>query len=108
MVWDSHEYYGQQPDGLCCLGKKPLKLLNIPLDAGMSIGVVLVWVELIMMLLIMLFVPRELAASFIGFAIGESLGASALRIAGGIFTKIADIGSDLMKIVFKIKEDFLY
>lgn len=88
------------------LEKKPLKLLNIPLDAGMSIGVVLVCVELIMMLLIMLFVPRELAgASFIGFAIGESLGASALRIAGGIFTKIADIGSDLMKIVFKIKED---
>lgn len=88
------------------LEKKPLKLLNIPLDAGMSIGVLLICVELIMMLFIMLFVPRHLAgASFIGFAIGESLGASALRIAGGIFTKIADIGSDLMKIVFKIKED---
>lgn len=88
------------------LEKKPLKLLNIPLDAGMSIGVLLICVELIMMLIIMLFVPRQLAgASFIGFAIGESLGASALRIAGGIFTKIADIGSDLMKIVFKIKED---
>lgn len=88
------------------LEKKPLKLLNIALDAGMSIGVVLVCVELIMMLIILLFVPRELAgASFIGFAIGESLGASALRIAGGIFTKIADIGSDLMKIVFGIKED---
>lgn len=72
----------------------------------MSIGVLLVCVELIMMLIILLFVPRELAgASFIGFAIGESLGASALRIAGGIFTKIADIGSDLMKIVFGIKED---
>lgn len=88
------------------LRKKPLQLLNIPLDAGMSIGVLLICVELIMMLFILLFVPRDLAgASFIGFAIGESLGASALRIAGGIFTKIADIGSDLMKIVFKIKED---
>jgi len=88
------------------LKRKPLQLLNIPLDAGMSIGVVLICVELIMMLIILLFVPRELAgASFIGFAIGESLGASALRIAGGIFTKIADIGSDLMKVIFKIKED---
>jgi K(+)-stimulated pyrophosphate-energized sodium pump len=88
------------------LERKPIKLLNIPLDAGMSIGVVLVSLELIMMLIILLFVPREYAgASFVGFAIGESLGASALRIAGGIFTKIADIGSDLMKIVFKIKED---
>lgn len=85
---------------------KPIKLLNIPLDAGMSIGVMLVCVELIMMLIILLFIPRMYAgACFIGFAIGESLGASALRIAGGIFTKIADIGSDLMKIVFKIKED---
>ncbi|HHV76377.1 MAG TPA: sodium-translocating pyrophosphatase [Syntrophothermus lipocalidus] len=88
------------------LERKPLKVLNIALDAGMSIGVLLVCVELIMMLIILLFVPRELAgASFIGFAVGESLGASALRIAGGIFTKIADIGSDLMKIVFGIKED---
>lgn len=88
------------------LERKPIKLLNIPLDAGMSIGVMLICVELIMMLIILLFVPREYAgASFIGFAVGESLGASALRIAGGIFTKIADIGSDLMKIVFKIKED---
>lgn len=88
------------------LEKKPLKVLNIALDAGMSIGVLLVCVELIMMLIILLLVPREIAgASFIGFAIGESLGASALRIAGGIFTKIADIGSDLMKIVFGIKED---
>ena len=85
---------------------KPLKLLNIPLDAGISIGVLLICVELFMMLVILLFVPRDLAgASFIGFAVGESLGASALRIAGGIFTKIADIGSDLMKIVFKIGED---
>ncbi|MCI0449015.1 MAG: sodium-translocating pyrophosphatase [Chlorobi bacterium] len=88
------------------LERKPIKLLKIPLDAGMSIGVMLICVELIMMLIILLYVPREYAgASFIGFAIGESLGASALRIAGGIFTKIADIGSDLMKIVFKIKED---
>ncbi|MCX6247956.1 MAG: sodium-translocating pyrophosphatase [Bacteroidetes bacterium] len=88
------------------LERKPIKLLNIPLDSGMSIGVMLICVELIMMLIILLFVPRNLAgASFIGFAIGESLGASALRIAGGIFTKIADIGSDLMKVVFKIKED---
>ncbi len=88
------------------LERKPLKLLNIPLNAGMSIGVALICVELIMMLVILLFVPREYAgASFIGFAIGESLGASALRIAGGIFTKIADIGSDLMKVVFGIKED---
>lgn len=88
------------------LEKKPLKLLNIPLDAGMSIGVLLVSVELIMMLFILLVVPRNLAgACFVGFAVGESLGASALRIAGGIFTKIADIGSDLMKIAFKIKED---
>ena len=90
----------------CALETKPLKLLNIALDAGMSIGVLLVCVELIMMLIILLFVPRGLAgASFVGFAIGESLGASALRIAGGIFTKIADIGSDLMKIAFGIKED---
>jgi K(+)-stimulated pyrophosphate-energized sodium pump len=88
------------------LETKPLKLLNIALDAGMSIGVLLVCVELIMMLIILLWVPKDLAgASLIGFAIGESLGASALRIAGGIFTKIADIGSDLMKIVFGIKED---
>ncbi len=88
------------------LERKPIKLLNIPLSAGMSIGVVLICVELIMMLVILMFVPGKYAgASFIGFAIGESLGASALRIAGGIFTKIADIGSDLMKVVFKIGED---
>jgi K(+)-stimulated pyrophosphate-energized sodium pump len=85
---------------------KPIKLLDIPLTAGMSIGVLLVCVELIMMLVILIFMPREVAgSSFVGFAIGESLGASALRICGGIFTKIADIGSDLMKIVFDIKED---
>ena len=84
----------------------PLNVLNIPLKAGMSIGVCLVSVELILMLTILLFVPGEIAgACFIGFAIGESLGASALRVAGGIFTKIADIGSDLMKIQFGIKED---
>lgn len=88
------------------LKKNPLSLLNIPLNAGMSIGVMLISLELIMMLVILLLMPGELAgACFIGFAIGESLGASALRIAGGIFTKIADIGSDLMKVVFKIGED---
>ena len=79
---------------------------DIPLQAGMSIGMLLVSVELLIMLFILLFVPGDLAGPcFIGFAIGESLGAAALRVAGGIFTKIADIGSDLMKIVFKIKED---
>src|ERR1041385_6700990 len=79
---------------------------DIPLQAGMSIGMLLVSVELLIMLFILLFIPGDLAGScFIGFAIGESLGAAALRVAGGIFTKIADIGSDLMKIVFKIKED---
>lgn len=88
------------------LRSKPLNCLNIPLRAGMSIGVLLVSIELILMLVILLFVPGKLAgACFIGFAIGESLGASALRVAGGIFTKIADIGSDLMKIQFGIKED---
>lgn len=88
------------------LERKPIKLLNIPLNAGMSIGVVLISLELIMMLIILMFVPGKYAgASFIGFAIGESLGASVLRIAGGIFTKIADIGSDLMKVIFKIGED---
>ena len=88
------------------LRRRPLDLLNIPLRAGMSIGIVLICVELVLMLVILLFMPESLAGScFIGFAIGESLGASALRIAGGIFTKIADIGSDLMKVVFKIGED---
>jgi len=85
---------------------KPYPLFAIPLKAGMSIGMLLISVELLIMLFILLFVPRDYAGPcFIGFAIGESLGAAALRIAGGIFTKIADIGSDLMKIVFKIKED---
>jgi K(+)-stimulated pyrophosphate-energized sodium pump len=85
---------------------KPYAIYHTPLEAGMSIGMMLISVELLMMLLILLFVPGDYAGPcFIGFAIGESLGAAALRIAGGIFTKIADIGSDLMKIVFKIKED---
>ena len=85
---------------------KPFPCYEIPLQAGMSIGMLLISVELLIMLFILLFVPGELAGPcFIGFAIGESLGAAALRVAGGIFTKIADIGSDLMKIVFKIKED---
>jgi K(+)-stimulated pyrophosphate-energized sodium pump len=85
---------------------KPYAIMAIPLKAGMSIGMLLISVELLIMLFILLFVPRDYAGPcFIGFAIGESLGAAALRIAGGIFTKIADIGADLMKIVFKIKED---
>jgi len=85
---------------------KPYPCQAIPMKAGISVGMVLISVELFMMLFLMLFLPGSIAgACFIGFAIGESLGASALRIAGGIFTKIADIGSDLMKIVFKIKED---
>ena len=85
---------------------KPYPIYHTPLEAGMSIGMMLISVELLMMLFILLFIPGDYAGPcFIGFAIGESLGAAALRIAGGIFTKIADIGSDLMKIVFKIKED---
>jgi K(+)-stimulated pyrophosphate-energized sodium pump len=88
------------------LSGKPFPCHDIPTKAGMSIGMLLVSVELIMMLFILLFIPGNYAGPcFIGFAIGESLGAAALRVAGGIFTKIADIGSDLMKIVFKIKED---
>ncbi|HEX8711653.1 MAG TPA: sodium/proton-translocating pyrophosphatase, partial [Terracidiphilus sp.] len=88
------------------LSGKPYPIWQIPLRAGMSIGMMLVSVELLMMLIILLFIPRDYAGPcFIGFAIGESLGAAALRIAGGIFTKIADIGSDLMKIIFRIKED---
>jgi K(+)-stimulated pyrophosphate-energized sodium pump len=88
------------------LGGKPFPVYRIPVRSGMSVGMMLISVELLMMLVILLFVPGDYAGPcFIGFAIGESLGAAALRIAGGIFTKIADIGSDLMKIVFKIKED---
>jgi K(+)-stimulated pyrophosphate-energized sodium pump len=85
---------------------KPWEVVDIPLRAGMSIGLFLISLELVMMVVILLFVPRNIVGyCFLGFAIGESLGASALRIAGGIFTKIADIGSDLMKIVFKVDED---
>ncbi len=88
------------------LAGKPWDVVNIPLRAGMSVGLFLISLELVMMVIILLFVPRNIVGyCFLGFAIGESLGASALRIAGGIFTKIADIGSDLMKIVFKVKED---
>ena len=98
--------YANSRMAFASLRRKPLDLLNIPLRAGMSIGIVLICIELVLMLVILLFMPEQLAGScFIGFAIGESLGASALRIAGGIFTKIADIGSDLMKVVFKIGED---
>ena len=98
--------YANSRTAFAALRGRPLPLHQIPLKSGMSIGMVLISVELFMMLAIMLFLPAEIAGScFIGFAIGESLGASALRIAGGIFTKIADIGSDLMKIVFRIKED---
>src|SRR5207302_7322872 len=84
----------------------PWYVVSIPLRAGMSIGLYLISLELVMMVIILLFLPRHIVGiCFLGFAIGESLGASALRIAGGIFTKIADIGSDLMKIVFKVNED---
>ncbi|MCQ2264426.1 MAG: sodium-translocating pyrophosphatase [Bacteroidales bacterium] len=85
---------------------KPWNVVSLPLQSGMSVGLLLITIELIMMLIILLFIPAESAgACLIGFAIGESLGASALRIAGGIFTKIVDIGSDLMKVIFKIGED---
>src|SRR3954468_6086357 len=85
---------------------KPYPIYAIPLQAGMSIGMMLISVELFIMLCILLFIPGDYAGScFIGFAVGESLGAAALRVAGGIFTKIADIGADLMKIVFKVEED---
>ena len=98
--------YANSRAAFASLAGKPWPAFNIPLQAGMSIGMMLISVELMMMLLILLFIPGDYAgACFIGFAIGESLGAAALRIAGGIFTKIADIGSDLMKIVFNIKED---
>ncbi|MBI4814906.1 MAG: sodium-translocating pyrophosphatase [Deltaproteobacteria bacterium] len=98
--------YANSRTAFASLRGKPYPVYAIPLKAGMSIGMLLISVELVLMLFILLFVPGDYAGPcFIGFAIGESLGASALRIAGGIFTKIADIGSDLMKIVFKIKED---
>jgi K(+)-stimulated pyrophosphate-energized sodium pump len=97
--------YANSRTAFASLRGKPFPTYAIPLQAGMSIGTMLISVELIIMLFILLFMGEIAGACFIGFAIGESLGASALRIAGGIFTKIADIGSDLMKIVFKIKED---
>lgn len=98
--------YANSRTSFASLEGKPFPLYAIPLRAGMSIGMLLISIELFIMLIILLFIPRDFAgACFIGFAIGESLGASVLRIAGGIFTKIADIGSDLMKIVFNIKED---
>jgi K(+)-stimulated pyrophosphate-energized sodium pump len=98
--------YANSRSAFAALAGRPFPTYAIPLKAGMSIGTMLISIELIIMLFILLFVPAALAGPcFIGFAIGESLGASALRIAGGIFTKIADIGSDMMKIVFKIKED---
>jgi len=98
--------YANARTAFASLRGKPWDVVNIPLKAGISVGLFLISLELVMMVIILLFVPREVVGyCFLGFAIGESLGASALRIAGGIFTKIADIGSDLMKIVFKIKED---
>ncbi len=98
--------YANSRTAFAALGGKPFPCYEIPLKAGMSIGMLLISVELVIMLFILLFIPGDYAGPcFIGFAIGESLGAAALRIAGGIFTKIADIGADLMKIVFKIKED---
>ena len=98
--------YANSRTAFASLRGKPYPCYAIPLKAGMSIGMLLISVELIIMLGILLFIPGDYAGPcFIGFAIGESLGAAALRIAGGIFTKIADIGADLMKIVFKIKED---
>jgi len=98
--------YANARTAFASLAGRPWDVVNIPLRAGMSVGLFLISLELVMMVIILLFVPREIVGyCFLGFAIGESLGASALRIAGGIFTKIADIGSDLMKIVFKVKED---
>ncbi|MFO0863961.1 MAG: sodium/proton-translocating pyrophosphatase [Gemmataceae bacterium] len=98
--------YANARTAFASLKGEPWDVVNIPLRAGMSIGLFLISLELVMMVVILLFVPRQIVGvCFLGFAIGESLGASALRIAGGIFTKIADIGSDLMKIVFNVKED---
>lgn len=98
--------YANARTAFASLKSRPWDVVNIPLRAGISIGLFLISLELVMMVVILLFVPREIVGyCFLGFALGESLGASALRIAGGIFTKIADIGSDLMKIIFKVKED---
>jgi K(+)-stimulated pyrophosphate-energized sodium pump len=106
VVRHSRQHLCQLTHRFASLEGKPYPIYAIPLKAGMSIGMMLISVELLIMLCILLFIPGDYAGPcFIGFAIGESLGAAALRIAGGIFTKIADIGSDLMKIVFKIKED---
>ena len=98
--------YANSRTAFASLRGKPWNVVNIPLRAGMSVGLFLISLELVMMVSILLFVPRDIVGiCFLGFAIGESLGASVLRIAGGIFTKIADIGSDLMKVVLKVKED---
>ena len=98
--------YANSRTAFASLAGHPWDVVNIPLRSGMSVGLFLISLELVMMVIILLFVPRNIVGyCFLGFAIGESLGASALRIAGGIFTKIADIGSDLMKIIFKVKED---
>ena len=98
--------YANARTAFASLKKRPWDVVNIPLRSGISVGLFLISLELVMMIIILLFVPRSIVGyCFLGFAIGESLGASVLRIAGGIFTKIADIGSDLMKIVFKVKED---
>ncbi len=98
--------YANSRTAFASLAGQPWDVVNIPLRAGMSVGLFLISLELVMMVIILLWVPRDIVGyCFLGFAIGESLGASALRIAGGIFTKIADIGSDLMKIVFNVKED---
>ena len=98
--------FANSRSAFAALAGKPFPTFAIPLRSGISIGTLLISIELVIMLIILLFIPGDLAGfCFIGFAIGESLGAAALRIAGGIFTKIADIGSDLMKIVFNIKED---
>ncbi len=100
--------YANARTAFASLRGEPWDVVNIPLRAGMSVGLFLISLELVMMVIILLAVPRDIVGyCFLGFAIGESLGASVLRIAGGIFTKIADIGSDLMKIVFNVKEDDL-
>ena len=105
LVWYEDQHKGKCPDSLCIFIGKPVGVVNIPMNSGMSVGLLLVSVELFFMICILVFLKDLAGPCFIGFAIGESLGASALRIAGGIFTKIADIGSDLMKIVFHLPED---
>ena len=106
MVRHPGEYAGELAHCVASLGGNPYRAFSVPLKSGMSIGMMLISIELLMMFIIILFVPGDYAGPcFIGFAIGESLGAAVLRLAGGIFTKIADIGADLMKIVFHVKED---